>query len=117
MPENLHYFIKNQIELNFSYMSFIKDGGLFVPTNHDGFKLDDIVNIDLQLPNSPETHNVEGKIIWITPANSLYQIFPGVGVQFIGDNAKTIHDLIKSNLDNTQDTGGYAYGIGNTANV
>jgi len=113
MAVTLKYAINNQIELNFSYMPFIKDGGLFVPTN-DSFKLGDTVQIDLQLPGHPESYSIDGRIVWITPQNSLDHIYPGIGVQFIGDKAKHMHELIKSNIDNTQDTGGYAYGVGNT---
>lgn len=112
---SIEYVIQNQIELNFSYMPFIKDGGLFIPTNEE-FQLGDAVTVELKLPGHPETHQITGKVVWITPQNSLYQIFSGIGIQFVGDTAKTIHDLIRANIDNTIDTGGYAYGIGNTEN-
>lgn len=108
----LQYVIKNQVDLNLSYMPYIKDGGLFIPTN-DTYHLGDHIIIDLQLPGHSETKEIAGKIIWITPPNSLYQIFPGIGVQFVGENAKSMHDIIKSSIDNTMDVGGYTYGIGN----
>jgi type IV pilus assembly protein PilZ len=106
----LDYVLKNQLELNLSYMPFIKDGGLFVPSN-ETFSISEKITLNLQLPGQKESHLIEGKVIWITPKNALYQIFPGVGVQFIGDNAKSIHEQIKTNLDNTMDVGGYTYGI------
>lgn len=106
----LKYEIQNQIELNFSFMPFIKGGGIFVPTN-DEFSLGDHVNVELHLPGHPEPTHIEGKIVWITPHNSLYQVYPGIGVQLIGDNAKANLELIKANLDNTSDLGGYAYGM------
>lgn len=116
MPETLKLVIQNQIELNFSYLSFIKNGGLFIPTDN-AFQLGDEVHIDLNLPGHIEVDQVEGRVVWISPANSVYQVFPGIGVQFIGENAENIHDLIKSKIDNTMDTGGYAYGVGTSANV
>lgn len=109
--KRLNYVIKSQMELNLSYMPFIKDGGLFIPTN-DEYHLGDHVIVDLQLPGHTNKKEVNGKIVWITPQNSLYQSYPGIGIQFIGDNAKNIHDLIKSGIDNTIDIGGYTYGIG-----
>lgn len=107
----LKYELKNQMELNFSYMPFIKDGGLFVPTD-EKFHLGEHIIIEIQFPNHTEYKEVSGRIVWITPPNSLYQIYPGIGIQFIGDNAKSIHDLVKANLDNTMDVGGYTYGMG-----
>lgn len=116
MTVTVKYAIQNQIELNFSYMPFIKNGGLFVATN-DSFELEDNVLIELKLPGHKEEIKIEGKVVWITPQNSLYQIFSGIGVQFIGENAKSIHDLVRSSIDNTLETGGYAYGVGNTENA
>lgn len=96
-------------------MPFIKDGGLFIRTN-EPFQLGENIVLNLQLPGLTTAVKVEGKIIWITPGNSLYQIYPGIGIQFTGENAKTTDDLIKANIDNTQDIGGYAYGTGNASN-
>ena len=106
----LDYILKNQLELNLSYMPFIKDGGLFIPTSQT-FNLGEKVLVNLQLPGQKETHLIEGKVVWITPTNALYQIFPGIGVQFTGENASSLHEQIKANLDNTMDAGGYTYGI------
>lgn len=114
MDNTIKYAIQNQIELNFSYMPFIKDGGLFVPTC-DSYQLGDHVVIDLQLPGHTDSLLVEGTVVWITPVNSLYQIYPGIGIRLIGDQAAATHNVIKSNLDNTMDVGGYAYGMVNTA--
>lgn len=113
-PIELKYDIQNQIELNFSYMPFIKGGGLFVPTNKK-FQLGDAVMLELHLPGHAEIKHINGNVVWITPANSLYQIYPGIGVQFTGENAKNTNEMIQSNLDNKLDVGGYAYGIANTS--
>lgn len=112
MATTLKYVIQTQIELNFSYIPFIKDGGLFVPTNEE-FQMGDDVLVDVQLPGQLEMKQIMGRVVWITPANSLYQICPGIGIQFIGDDAKAIHDLIKASLDNTLEIGCYAYGVAN----
>jgi len=91
-------------------MPFITGGGIFVPTS-ENFFLGDLVVLKLLLPGKKEHQNIEGKIVWITPKNALYEIYPGVGIQFLGDKAKSIHDQIRDNLDNTMDVGGYTYGL------
>lgn len=112
MKKTLKYQIQNQIELNFSYMPFIKGGGLFVPTN-EKFLLGDTVALDLLLPGENEVKTIEGTIVWVTPQNSLYLIYAGVGIQFTGENSSSVQEFIKSNLDNTMDVGGYTYGLMN----
>jgi type IV pilus assembly protein PilZ len=113
MHKTLKYLIENQIELNFSYMPFIKGGGLFVPTN-EKFQLGDKILLDLILPGYSEANPIEGIVVWITPENSQYSVYAGVGIQLIGTNATSMQEFIKSNLDNTMDVGGYAYGLVNT---
>jgi type IV pilus assembly protein PilZ len=112
MPESrtMNYEIKTQFDVNLSYMPFIKDGGLFIPTK-EIFSLGEHVLLTLKLPGQKESEQVEGKVIWITPENALYQIYPGIGIQLTGSNAKAIHEQIKANLDNTVDVGGYTYGM------
>jgi type IV pilus assembly protein PilZ len=109
--KTLSYVIPSQLELNLSFMPFIKNGGLFIPTN-ESFALGEAVIVDLQLHGNIRIKDIEGRVVWITPKNALYQIYPGVGVQFIGDHAKALSDQIKANLDNSMDVGGYAYGFG-----
>ena len=116
MTTTLDVVIKNQNELNCSYLPFIKDGGLFIPTS-ELFQLGDDVILNLQIPGYTESMKIEGKVVWITPGNSLYQTYHGIGIQFTGENAKVTHDLIKSHIDTTQDVGGYAYGIVNASNL
>lgn len=113
IPAQLTYKVQNQMELNFSYMPFINNGGLFVPTN-EKFELDDNITVELHLPGQTDSIYIEGRVVWITPVNALYQIYPGVGIQFTGDKAKALDDLIKSHLDNTMDVGGHAYGMMST---
>lgn len=109
-PATLKYVIKSQAELNLSFLPFIQDGGLFVPTNQS-FNLGAMVNLELQLPAQTKTLTIESKVVWITPKNALYYIFAGVGVQFTGANAKAVCDQIKAKLDNTQELSGYVSGI------
>jgi type IV pilus assembly protein PilZ len=107
---SIDYEIKTQFDLNLSYMPFIKDGGLFIPIM-EFFALEEHIMVNIIFPGQKDAQQVEGKVIWITPENALYQIYRGVGIQFIGSNAKSIHELVKANLDNTIDVGGYTYGM------
>ena len=104
------YVINEPVELNLSYMPFIKGGGLFVPTM-DKYTLGEFVSIDLQLPGKKDATKISGKVVWIIPANALHHVLPGIGIQFLGTNAATIRSLIESNLDSSMDIGGYTYGM------
>ena len=109
----LSYFISEQIELNLSYMPFITNGGLFVPS-FESYPLGADVEISLQLPNQKEPLKIEGNIVWITYKNALHHVLPGVGVQFTGKNAPTVKSQIENMLDKSVEVGGYTYGITDT---
>jgi type IV pilus assembly protein PilZ len=106
----LSYVINDILELNLSYMPFIKDGGLFIPTT-ETFSLGDHTVVTLQLPQKKDVIRIEGKVVWITPKNALHHVTPGVGVQFIGADAHTICSIIEGSLDPTVETGAYSYGF------
>ena len=106
----LDYIVRDPLELNLSYMPFIENGGLFIPSNHT-FSLGDRVIINLLLPGLKDSLIIEGKVVWITPPNALHHVLPGVGVQFTGQNAQVIRGQVESHLDNKMDIGGYTYGI------
>ncbi len=111
----LTYIIKDPLELNLSYMPFIKEGGLFIPTQ-DSFRLDDRVLVDLQLPGKKDNLRIEGKVIWITPRNALHHVLPGIGIQFTANDASNIRHQIEILLDSSTEVGGYTYGIMGTPN-
>lgn len=108
MIKTLEYDICDQSELNLSYLPFIKGGGLFIPTEVT-FYLDDPVNVELNLFG--EHYKIEGKVVWITPKNSIYHIHVGVGIELIGLSAKSICEKIRTKLDGSALLGGYAYGL------
>lgn len=111
MPETpvLKYLINDPVELNLSYMPFLVDGGIFVPTN-ESFSLGTKISVELSLPGRNDSLKIEGRIAWITPANALYQVIPGVGVQFIGSEASNIRAQIEAGLDKSMEIGGYTLG-------
>ncbi len=73
--------IKDKGALYAAYMPFVKNGGLFIPTNKQ-YKLGDEVFMLLTLMDSPEKLPVAGKIMWITPAGAQANKTAGIGVQF-----------------------------------
>jgi type IV pilus assembly protein PilZ len=112
MSENiLTYNIKDPVEINLSYMPFILGGGLFIPTPNKNFSLEDRVIAEVLLPGESEYLKIEAKIIWITPLNAVHHVISGVGIQFIGNDAKKIRELIEAHIDKKMDVGGYTCGL------
>ena len=64
-----------------SYMPFIKNGGLFIPTAKP-YKLGDEVFMLLTLMDSKEKLPVAGRVVWITPKGAQGNKTAGIGVQF-----------------------------------
>lgn len=89
--------IKDKSSLYAAYMPFIKNGGLFIPTNKT-YKLGDEVFMLLTLMNDPEKIPVAGKIIWVTPQGAQGNRTAGVGVQFIGQDNGQVRTKIESFL-------------------
>ena len=88
-PRNgiLSLAIKDKSVLYAAYMPFIKNGGLFIPTNKN-YRLGDEVFMLLSLMDEPEKIPVAGKVIWLTPKGAQGNRAAGVGVQFNdGDNS------------------------------
>ncbi|WP_293371790.1 PilZ domain-containing protein [Nevskia sp.] len=96
-PGILTLAIKDKNALYASYMPFIKNGGLFIPTNKD-YRLGDEVFILLTLMEDPERIPVAGKIVWLTPRNAQGKRQQGIGVQFSmqdnGDTQKKIESYL-----------------------
>lgn len=80
-PGILTLNIKDKNALYVSYMSFIKNGGLFIPTSKE-YQLGDEVFILLTLLDSSERLPVAGKVVWVTPHGAQGKRQQGIGVQF-----------------------------------
>ena len=78
--------IKDKSVLYAAYMPFIKEGGLFIPTNKQ-YQLGDEVFMLLKLMDEPEKVPVAGRVIWITPKGAQGNKVAGIGVQFTGDES------------------------------
>jgi type IV pilus assembly protein PilZ len=73
--------IKDKSALYAAYMPFVKNGGLFIPTNKD-YRLGDEVFMLLTLMEETEKLPVAGRIVWITPKGAQGNHATGFGVQF-----------------------------------
>lgn len=77
----LSFAIKDRQSLYQSYMPFVKNGGLFIPTTKR-YQLGDEIFLLLQLMEEVDRIPVAGRVVWVTPAGAEGNRTVGVGVQF-----------------------------------
>lgn len=85
-PSVLSLSIKEKAALYAAYMPFLKNGGIFVPTNKT-YKLGDEIYLILALMDDPNKYPIAGKVAWITPAGANNNKAQGIGVHFPGDES------------------------------
>ena len=93
--------IEDQGALYLAYMPFVRNGGLFTPTN-SRYELGDDVSISLGLMGESERIVVAGRVIWITPEGAQGKRTAGIGIQFDaqdqGDTRKRIESYLAGAL-------------------
>jgi type IV pilus assembly protein PilZ len=89
--------IRDKQALYMSYMPFIKNGGLFVPTKKD-YELGDELFLLVKIMDEEEPIQISGKVVWISPPGALGNRPRGVGLQFLGETASKAAGLIESKL-------------------
>ncbi|MCF6211170.1 Type IV pilus biogenesis protein PilZ [hydrothermal vent metagenome] len=89
--------IKDKSSLYAAYMPFVKNGGLFIPTNKK-YKLGDEVFMLLTLMDETEKLPVAGKIVWITPPGAQGARVAGIGVQFSNQDNGAVRNKIEGYL-------------------
>ncbi len=89
--------IRDKNALYSAYMPFVKNGGLFIPTNKP-YQLGDEVFLLLNLMDETERIPVAGKVVWITPRNSEGYRSTGIGVQFSEQDGGSTRDRIENYL-------------------
>lgn len=77
--------IRDKAVLYAAFMPFLKNGGLFIPTNK-AYTLGDEVFMLLNLMDESEKLPVAGKVVWITPKGAQGNRAAGIGVQFSADS-------------------------------
>ncbi|MDH5710849.1 MAG: PilZ domain-containing protein [Gammaproteobacteria bacterium] len=96
-PGMLSLSIKDKVSLYASYMPFVKNGGLFIPTNKE-YNIGDEVFMLLTLMEDSDRIPVAGKIIWITPMGAQGNRARGIGVQFAPQDKGTTRNKIETHL-------------------
>ena len=89
--------IKDKAALYSAYMPFVKNGGLFIPTEK-GYELGDEVFMLLTLMEEAEKIPVAGRVIWITPEEAQSNRSAGIGVQFNDQDGGAARDKIEAYL-------------------
>ena len=77
----ISFSITDRGALYSSYMAFVQNGGVFVPTARN-YELGDQVFMLLKFMDDPALVPVTGSVIWVTPAGAQGNKRPGIGVQF-----------------------------------
>ncbi|RRQ20578.1 PilZ domain-containing protein [Thiohalobacter thiocyanaticus] len=89
--------IKDKGALYAAYMPFVRNGGLFIPTNKS-YQLGDEVFMLLTLMDEGEKLPVAGRIIWITPKGAQGSRATGIGVQFSDQDGGSARNKIETYL-------------------
>lgn len=87
-----------------SYMQFVQNGGVFVPTARQ-YELGDEVFVLLRLMDETAPSPVSGRVVWVTPAGSQGNKAPGIGVQFGDDDNGATRSNIEQRLAATLQSG------------
>ena len=96
-PGLLTLTIKDKSALYLAYMPFIRNGGLFIPTN-SAYQLGDEVFMLLNLMGEAEKIPVAGHVIWLTPKGAQGKRAAGIGVQFSDQDSGATRQKINNYL-------------------
>jgi len=102
----LNLTIQDKAVLYSTYMPFVRNGGIFIPTSKQ-YKLGDEVFMLLNIMDAADKIPVAGKVIWITPLGAQGSRTPGIGVQFSAqeDTARrTIENYLAGSLESDRPT-------------
>jgi len=96
-PGMLSLSIKDKSSLYAAYMPYVKNGGLFIPTNKT-YNLGDEVFMLVSLMDDGDRLPVAGKIIWMTPKGAQGNRAHGIGVQFSQQDKGATRGKIETHL-------------------
>ena len=85
-PSVLSLAIKEKSALFSAYMPYLKNGGIFVPTNKT-YKLGEEIYLILTLLDDPSKYPIAGKVAWVTPSGAGNNKSQGIGVHFPNDES------------------------------
>ena len=84
--------IETTEDLYKSYMPYVKNGGLFIPTTRT-YQLGEEVFMLLSLIEEDDKIPVTGKVIWVTPRAAQGGRIPGIGIQLSQDDATLVSKI------------------------
>ncbi len=93
----ISFSITDRGALYSSYLSFVQNGGLFVPTSRS-YDLGDEVFMLLRLMDDQGITPVVGTVVWVTPAGAQGNKVSGIGVQFLDDDNGATRTNIEQHL-------------------
>ena len=98
--------ITDKNALHSAFMSFLQNGGLFVPTT-GSYRLGDDVFLLLTLMDEPGKLPVAGRVVWITPEGAQGNRQAGIGIEFSDEdvaNTANIENYLAGSLTSEQVT-------------
>ncbi len=94
----LQLSIRDKIALHSHYMPFIKNGGIFIPTDQV-YKFGETIGMVLRFLDRGKKLVITGKVVWVSPQSSNQTSQnPGVGLQFVGNTRQDVQKAIEAYL-------------------
>ena len=93
----ISFTITDRGALYSSFMSFVANGGVFVPTQR-AYELGDEVFMLLKIMDDTTVTPVAGHVAWVTPAGAQGRKEQGIGVQFADDDNGAARTNIEQHL-------------------
>lgn len=102
----LTYQFPDLIALKRAYMPFVRDGGIFIPTDKL-FQLGGLVKVTVTLPEeNKQIFTFVGEVIWITPKSSSNLQHAGIGVQCNEDEGVAFRKAVQQLIAGVKETSG-----------
>ena len=93
----ISFSISDRGALYSSYLSFVRNGRLFVPTTR-GYSLGDEVFLLLRILDDDALVPVAAHVVWVTPPGAQGNKVPGIGVQFAEEDNGATKGIIEGHL-------------------
>jgi type IV pilus assembly protein PilZ len=108
-PKVMTVAISDEKALYLSYMPFLANGGVFVPTDAT-YTVGDPVFLILKLPDNDQ-QAVPGTVAWITPVGAQSGRTAGVGIHFNSPDGEPIRKRIEALLTGTSNSDRATYSM------
>jgi type IV pilus assembly protein PilZ len=107
-PSIIQLSIKEKAALYAAYMPYLKNAGIFVPTNKE-YRIGDDVYVILALMDDLNKLPIAGKVVWISPRSPGGTRIQGIGVHFPPDDSgasakRRIEELLGVALGSSRQT-------------